>query len=93
MPMKNPPHPGLSIRHDCLEPLGMTITNAAAHLGVSRKHLSDVLNGHSGISAEMAVRLDKAFGGGASTWYQLQAAYDLAQVIKRSDEIHVERVA
>ena len=93
MPMKNPPHPGLSIRHDCLGPLGMTITDAAAHLGVSRKHLSDVLNGHSGISAEMAVRLDKAFGGGASTWYQLQAAYDLAQVMKRSDQIDVERVA
>ena len=93
MPMKNPPHPGLSIRHDCLEPLGMTITDAASHLGVSRKHLSDVLNGHSGISAEMAVRLDKAFGGGASTWYQLQAAYDLAQVMKRSAQIDVERVA
>ena len=93
MPMKNPPHPGLSIRHDCLEPLGMNITDAAAHLGVSRKHLSDVLNGRSGISTEMAVRLDKAFGGGASTWYQLQAAYDLAQVMKRSDQIDVERVA
>ena len=93
MPMKNPPHPGLSVRHDCLDPLGMTITDAAAHLGVSRKHLSDVLNGHSGISAEMAVRLDKAFGGGASTWYQLQAAYDLAQVMKRWDQIDVERVA
>lgn len=93
MPMKNPPHPGLSIRHDCLEPLGLSVTDAAAHLGVSRKHLSDVLNGHSGISAEMAIRLDKAFGGGASTWYQLQAAYDLAQVMKRADQIEVQRVA
>ena len=93
MPMKNPPHPGLSIRHDCLEPLGLSVTDAAAHLGVSRKHLSDVLNGRSGISAEMAVRLDKAFGGGASTWYQLQAAYDLAQVMKRADQIEVQRVA
>ena len=93
MPMKNPPHPGLSIRHDCLEPLGLSVTDAAAHLGVSRKQLSDVLNGRSGISAEMAVRLDKAFGGGASTWYQLQAAYDLAQVMKRADRIEVERVA
>ena len=61
MPMKNPPHPGLSVRHDCLEPLGLSVTDAAAHLGVSRKQLSDVLNGRSGISAEMAVRLDKAF--------------------------------
>jgi addiction module HigA family antidote len=57
MPMKNPPHPGLSIRHDCLEPLGLSVTDAATHLGVSRKHLSDVVNGHSGISPEMAVRL------------------------------------
>ena len=93
MPMKNPPHPGLSIRYDCLEPLGLSVTDAAAHLGVSRKQLSDVLNGHSGISAEMAIRLDKAFGGGASTWYQLQAAYDLAQVMKRADQIEVQRVA
>ena len=93
MPMTNPPHPGLSIRYDCLEPLGLSVTDAAVHLGVSRKQLSDVLNGHSGISAEMAIRLDKAFGGGASTWYQLQAAYDLAQVMKRADQIEVQRVA
>ncbi len=56
MYMKNPPHPGLSIRYDCLEPLGLSVTDAAAHLGVSRKHLSDVVNGHSGISPEMAIR-------------------------------------
>ena len=93
MPMKYPPHPGLSIRHDCLEPLGLSVTDAAVHLGVSRKHLSDVLNGHSGISPEMAVRLDKAFGGSASAWYQLQAAFDLAQVMQRADEIDVKRVA
>ena len=92
-PMNNPPHPGLSIRHDCLEPLGLSVTAAAAHLGVSRKHLSDVIDGNSGISPEMAVRLDKAFGGGASAWYQLQAAYDLAQVMKRADRIDVNRVA
>ena len=93
MPIINPPHPGLSIRHDCLEPLDLSVTDAAAHLGVSRKHLSDVLNGHSGISPEMAVRLDKAFGGGASAWYRLQAAYELAQVMKRADQIDVKRVA
>ena len=93
MPMNNPPHPGLSIRHDCLEPLGISVTDAAAHLGVSRKHLSDIINGRSGISPEMSIRLDKAFGGGASTWYQLQAAYDLAQALKRADEIEVTRVA
>ena len=80
MSMKNPPHPGLSVRHDCLEPLGLSVTEAAEKLGVSRKQLSDVVNGHSGISPQMAIRLDKAFGGGANTWYRLQAAYDLAKL-------------
>ena len=77
MPMKNPPHPGLSVRHDCLEPLGLSVTEAARRLGVSRKQLSNIVNGRSGISAEMAIRLDMAFGGGAETWHQMQAAYDL----------------
>ena len=90
MPMKNPPHPGLSVRHDCLEPLGLTVTRAAGMLGVSRKQLSDLVNGHAGISPEMAIRLDKAFGGGSSTWYRLQAAYDLAQAMKKADRIKVE---
>ena len=92
MSMKNPPHPGLSVRFDCLEPLDLSVTETARRLGVSRKQLSDVVNGRSGISPEMAIRLDKAFGGGAATWYQLQAAYDLAQALKRSDDIHVEPV-
>jgi addiction module HigA family antidote len=92
MPMKNPPHPGLSLRHDCLEPLGLSVTDAAKRLGVSRKQLSDLINGHSGISPEMAIRLHKAFGGGADTWLRLQAAYDLAQAMKRANEIKVERL-
>ena len=92
MPMKTPPHPGLSVRHDCLEPLGLSVTEAAKRLGVSRKQLSDVLNGHSGISPEMAIRLDKAFGGGADTWFRLQAAYDLAQAMKKANDIKVERI-
>ena len=92
MAMKNPPHPGLSVRHDCLDPLGLSITEAARRLGVSRKQLSSLVNGRSGISPEMAIRLDKAFGGGASTWYQMQAAFDLAQAVKRADEIDVARV-
>lgn len=92
MPMKNPPHPGLSLRHDCLEPLRLSVTDAAKRLGVSRKQLSDVINGHSGISPEMAIRLHKAFGGGADTWLRLQAAYDLAQAMKREKEIKVERI-
>jgi antitoxin HigA-1 len=92
MPMKSPPHPGLSVRHDCLEPLGLSVTEAAKRLGVSRKQLSDVLNGHSGISPEMAIRLDKAFGGGAETWFRLQAAYDLARAMTRADDIKVDRI-
>jgi addiction module HigA family antidote len=92
MPMKNPPHPGLSVRHDCLEPLGLTVTMAARKLGVSRKQLSDIVNGRAGISPEMAVRLDKAFGGGAETWLRLQATYDLAQVLKRAKRIKVIRL-
>jgi addiction module HigA family antidote len=93
MAMKTPPHPGLSVRHDCLEPLGLTISEAAGRLGVSRKQLSDLVNGHAGISPEMAIRLDKAFGGSAETWYRLQAAYDLAQAMKHANAIKVKRIA
>jgi antitoxin HigA-1 len=93
MPMKNPPHPGLSVRHDCLEPLGLTVSEAAKNLGVSRRQLSDLVNGRAGISPEMAIRLDKAFGGGAETWYRMQAAYDLAQAMKHAGRIKVKRVA
>lgn len=92
MAMKNPPHPGLSVRYDCLEPLGLNVTEVAKRLGVSRKQLSDIVNCHAGISPEMAIRLDKAFGGGAETWLRLQAAYDLAQAMKRTDQIKVERL-
>lgn len=92
MRMKNPPHPGLSVRHDCIEPLGLSITDAAAWLGVSRKQLSDIVNCRAGISPEMAIRLDKAFGGGAETWVRLQAAYDLAQVARHADKIKVRRL-
>lgn len=93
MPMKNPPHPGLAVREDCLQPLGLSVTDAARRLGVSRKQLSDILNGHAGISPEMAIRLDKAFGGGAHTWFGLQSAYDLAQAMKKARDIKVERIA
>ena len=93
MPMKNPPHPGLSMRHDCLEPLGLSVTEAARKLGVSRKQLSDIVNCRSGISPEMAIRLDKAFGGGADTWYRLQSTWELAQALKKADHIKVERLS
>ena len=68
MPMKNPPHPGSLVLHDCIEPLGLTITDAADALGVSRFTLSELVNGKRGISPEMAVRLSKAFGGSAESW-------------------------
>ena len=90
--MKNPPHPGLSVRYDCLEPLRLSVTEAARKLGVSRKQLSELVNARSGISPEMAIRLDKAFGGGADTWFRMQAAYDLAQAMKKVDRIQVERI-
>lgn len=92
MTMKKPPHPGLAVRHDCIEPLGLTVAEAAKRLGVSRKQLSDLVNGHAGISPEMAIRLDKAFGGGAETWYRLQAAYDMARALAHADDIKVERL-
>ena len=82
--MHNPPHPGEIIRDQCLEPLGLSVTDAAKGLGVTRKALSELLNGHAGISPEMAIRLTKAFGSTPEGWLNVQAAYDLAQ-IKESD--------
>jgi len=93
MSMKNPPHPGLSVRYDCLEPLGITVTKGAKILGVTRQALNNLVNCKAAISPEMAIRLHKAFGGGAETWLRLQAAYDLAQLEKQSDKIKVRRVA
>lgn len=80
MGLHNPPHPGLSIRRDCLDVLGLTVTDSAKILGITRHMLSRILNGQAGISPEMAVRLEKAFGGTAQSWLALQQAYDLAQV-------------
>jgi len=91
MTMKNPPHPGLSVKHDCLEPLGLTVTKGAEILGVTRQTLNDLVNGRRGISPEMALRLDMAFGGGADTWLRMQAAYDLAQARLKADKINVSR--
>ena len=91
MPMKDPPHPGEVIRELCIEPAGLTVTAAAAVLGVSRKALSELLNGHSGVSPEMAVRLSKAFGGSIESWLTQQMQYDLAQVRKKAAEIDVRR--
>jgi addiction module HigA family antidote len=91
MPMKNPPHPGRIIKSDCLEPLGLTVTAGAKVLGVTRQALNNVVNGKAGISAEMAIRLAKAFGSTADTWLRLQANYELAQALKSENKIRVRR--
>ncbi|MGQ0742111.1 MAG: HigA family addiction module antitoxin [Alphaproteobacteria bacterium] len=92
MPMKNPPHPGESVRLDCLEPLGLSVTEGARVLGVTRQALNNLVNGKSGISPEMAIRLDKAFGGSAEVWLGVQMDYDLAQAKKHERAIKVRRV-
>src|SRR5713226_2967302 len=91
MPMKNPVHPGRIVRHDCLEPLGLSVTEGAKVLGVSRQALNNVVNGTAGISPEMAIRLTKAFGSTPETWLQMQLAYDLAQARKDEGKIKVRR--
>ena len=91
MPMKNPPHPGKVVRVSCLEPLGLNVTEGAKVLGVSRQALSNLVNCRTRISADMAIRLAKAFGSTTETWIRLQAAYDVAQARAREDEIEVER--
>jgi addiction module HigA family antidote len=90
--MKNPPHPGLTVKHDCLDELGLSIAEAAKVLGVTRQALNNVVSGKSGISPEMAVRLAKAFGSSPETWLGMQIDYDLAQVRRHEDEILVSRV-
>lgn len=89
MAMKNPPHPGETIRELCLQPMGLSVTDAATGLGVTRKTLSQLLNGHSRISPEMAVRLSKAFGGSPESWLTQQMQYDLSQIQLRADSIEV----
>ena len=90
MRMKKPPHPGRVVLRQCIEPLGLTITDAAAALGVSRNTLSELVNGKRGISPEMAVRLAKVFGGTEDGWLVQQAQYDLTQV--RRDHINLKRL-
>ena len=89
--MKNPPHPGLSIKENCLEPLGLSVTEAARVLGVARHTLSRVVNGHAGISPEMAIRLEKAGWSNAEFWLRRQTSFDLAQARRTEDRIEVGR--
>jgi len=90
MTMKNPPHPGVVVLQECIEPSGLTITQAAEALGVTRNTLSELVNAKRGISPEMAVRLSKVFGGSEQGWLVQQAQYDLAQV--RRDRIKLKRL-
>ncbi len=90
MPLKNPPHPGGLVLRQCIEPLGLTITQAAVALGVTRTTLSELVNSKRGISPEMAVRLSRAFGGSAESWLTQQAHYDLSRV--RTAHIKVRRL-
>ncbi len=87
--MHNPPHPGELIRDTCMEHLGLSVTDAAAGLGVTRVTLSRLLNGKAGISPEMAIRLSKAFGRTPEAWLKHQMAYDLWQAKQREDSIVV----
>jgi len=92
MNMHNPPHPGEIIRDLCLEPLGLSVTDAAAALGVSRKTLSSILNGRSGISPEMALRLSKAFNTSPESWLNQQVQYDLWHAKKEGKVLKVKKL-
>jgi len=91
--MHNPPHPGEVLKNLCLEPLGLSVTEAAKALGVSRKTLSAILNGRAGISPEMAIRLSIAFDTTAESWLNQQVQYDLWQAERRRSKLRVARLS
>jgi addiction module HigA family antidote len=93
MLMHNPPHPGEVLRELCLEPLGVSVTEAASALGVSRKTLSSILNGRAGVSPEMAIRLSIAFGTSAESWLNQQLQFDLWQAEQRRRQLRVRKLA
>lgn len=90
--MHNPPHPGEVLKELCIEPLGLTVTEAAQALDVSRKTLSAILNGKSGISPEMAVRLSIAFNTSSESWLTQQTQYDLWQAEQHRKDLHVKQL-
>ena len=92
MPMKNPPHPGDFIRTEIIEPAGLTVSDAAKALQISRPALSSLLNGKAALSGEMALRIEKAFGVKMDTLMRMQSAYDIAQTRKHEKDIHVRRI-
>jgi addiction module HigA family antidote len=93
MRMHNPPHPGEILKSLCLEPLGLSVTDAAEALGVSRKTLSAILNGRAGISPEMAVRLSIAFDTTAESWLNQQTQFDLWRAEQSRKQLRVTRLA
>ena len=92
MPMHNPPHPGEVLRELCLDPLGLSVTEAAEALGVSRKTLSSILNGRAGISPEMAIRLAEAFDTTPESWLNQQLQYDLWKAMRSGEKIRVKKL-
>jgi addiction module HigA family antidote len=93
MQMHNPPHPGEILRELCLDPLNLSVTQAAAALGVTRETLSSILNGRAGISPEMAIRLSIAFDTSAESWLRQQVQFDLAKAEKNRKSLHVKQLA
>lgn len=91
--MHDPCHPGKIVRCECLEPLGLTITRAARGLGISRQKLSDLVNGKTGVTADMAIRLSLAFGSSPETWLGMQSAYDLWRPRNQLESLEVEQFA
>ena len=91
MEMKNPVHPGLLVR-ECLDDLGLTVAEAAAALHITRQQLHNIVAGRSGVTPEMAIRFEKAFGSTADTWLRMQMNYDLAQARQHASEIVIERL-
>ena len=92
MTMYNPPHPGEVLYELCIKPVGATVTDTAKALDVSRKTLSSIINGRSGISPEMAIRLSIAFDTSAESWLHQQSQYDLWQAEKHRNELHVQKL-
>jgi addiction module HigA family antidote len=90
--MKKPPHPGRIVRQECIEPLGLTVKEAAERLGVTRQTLNNVVNERAAISPEMAIRLSKAFGSSPEVWLGMQMEYDLTRAEKNAGKIKVERI-
>lgn len=91
--MKNPAHPGGFVKHEIIDPLGLSVTNAAGALGVTRPALSALLNERAALSPEMALRIEKAFGVSMDTLMRMQNSYDIAQTRKRASKIKVTRFA